>query len=209
MILRCKFFELRKTKMRLLLVLLATGCATLEPPVNSESGDADKVYIEQESGDPLKVGSEGEIQASRVKIEVGESLKAEDGLIKPINGEGNAGEDFAVEEMKNSLTQQEATLTERIKSAYESQLELKERLVKDLERQLGVITSETDEKTESVNELVTLLNTTNDLLKELEREVEKYTELDDRGELINPLAKGRLAELERKVRNLQPDVSRC
>jgi len=61
-----------------------------------------------------------------------------------------------------------------------AQLVLKEQLIKDLERQLGVITSETDERMESVEELVALLNANNDLLTELEIEVEKLTQLDDR-----------------------------
>ena len=131
-------------------------------------------------------------------------------LSEPSNGEENAATDFAVEEeVKISLTQRQAKLTERIKSAYADQLESKEQLIKDLERQLGVMTSETDEKMKAVEELVGLLNAINNLLTELEKEVEKYTQLDDRGELAKPLAKGRLLELEQKVSNLRPDVSRC
>jgi len=177
---RCKFFELRKIELCLFLVVLATGCATFEPPVKSEREGEDEVHTQQKEGDPVKVGSEREIKTSREPIEVEESLKAESDLSEPSTGEENAATDFASEqEVKNSLAQQQAKVIERIQSAHMAQLGLKEQLIKDLERQLGVITSETDESMESVEELVALLNATNDLLTELEIEVEKHTQLDD------------------------------
>ena len=99
-------------------------------------------------------------------------------MSEPSTGEENTATDVASEqEVKNSLAQQ-AKVIERIQSAYLAQLFLKEQLIKDLERQLGVITSETDERMESVEELVALLNANNDLLTELEIEVEKLTQLD-------------------------------
>lgn len=178
MISRCKFFELRKIKLCLFLVYLATGCATFEPPVKSEREGEDKAHTQQKEGDLVKVGSEREIQTSREPIEVEESLKAESDLSEPSTGEENTATDVASEqEVKNSLAQQ-AKVIERIQSAYLAQLFLKEQLIKDLERQLGVITSETDERMESVEELVALLNANNDLLTELEIEVEKLTQLD-------------------------------
>lgn len=210
MILRCKFFELRKFKLWLPLVLLATGCATFEPPVNAEREGSDKSHTQQEEGRPLKVNQESEVLSADSLTEIGESLKAENDSSKSRNGEENAEMGLAAEEKaKNFLAQQEAKLTARIKSAYEGQLNLKEQLVTDLERQLEVMTSEVDEKMESVEELVALLSATNDFLAELEKEVKKYTQLDDRGELVNPLAKGRLLKLEQKVRILRPDVSGC
>ena len=151
--------------LRLLLVLLATGCATLEPPVNFEREGGDKSPTQQKEGAPLKVASEQEIQTLRPPIKIVGPFKAENDLSEPPNGEENAATDFAAEEeVKIPLTQQQAKLTERIKSAYAAQLELKEQLIKDLERQLAVMTSETDEKMKSVEELVGLLSAINQCL---------------------------------------------
>ena len=130
--LRCKFFKLRKSMLRLLLVLLATGCATLEPPVNFEREGGDKSPTQQKEGAPLKVASEQEIQTLRPPIKIVGPFKAENDLSEPPNGEENAATDFAAEEeVKIPLTQQQAKLTERIKSAYAAQLELKEQLIKE------------------------------------------------------------------------------
>jgi hypothetical protein len=209
-ILWCKFFGLRKFKLWLPLVLLMTGCATFESPVNAEREGGDKSHMQQEESNPLAVSQEPEVQSAESLTKIGKSLKAENNSNKSRNGEENAEMGLAAqEEAKTFLTQQEAELTARLKSAYEAQLNLKEQLITDLERQLGVMTSEVNEKMESVEELVALLNVTNDLLVELEKEVKKYAQLDDRGDLVNPLAKARLLELEHKVRILRPSISGC
>ena len=210
MILWCKFFGLRKFKLWLPLVLLATGCATFESPVNAVREGGDKSHMKQEESNPLAVTQEPEVQSAESLTKIGKSLKAENNSNKSPNGEENAEMGLAAqEEAKTFLSQQEAELTARLKSVYEAQLNLKEQLITDLERQLGVMTSEVNEKMESVEELVALLNVTNDLLVELEKEVKKYAQLDDRGDLVNPLAKARLLELEQKVRILRPGVSGC
>jgi hypothetical protein len=96
-----------------------------------------------------------------------------------------------------------------IKSAYETQIKLKEQLVTELEQQLVIKTSEVDGKIQSVEKLVSLLGATDNLLAALEAEVKKYAQLNVNGALVNPLAKERVSELEREVRDLRREVPGC
>ena len=187
------FFKLRRLELWSPLMLLITGCATFEQPTNQDW---------EVVGD-----SETETQALESVVGSGESLKVKNELSKSRSNEGVGLVDG--KEAANSTIELEADLTALIKSAYETQIKLKEQLVTELEQQLVIKTSEVDGKIQSVEKLVSLLGATDNLLAALEAEVKKYAQLNVNGALVNPLAKERVSELEREVRDLRREVPGC
>ena len=202
-----KFFKLRRLELWSRLMLLITGCATFEQPTNQDWEVAGESETLQRTNDSLKENSETETQALESVVGSGESLKVKNELSKSRSNEGVGLVDE--KEAANSTIELEADLTALIKSAYETQIKLKEQLVTELEQQLVIKTSEVDGKIQSVEKLVSLLGATDNLLAALEAEVKKYAQLNVNGALVNPLAKERVSELEREVRDLRREVPGC
>ena len=205
-----KFFQLRRFELWSTLMLLITGCATFEQPTNQDLEVVGESETLQRANDSLKENSEPEIQSLEPIVGSGESLKVDNELSKPRSNEGRKNVGLgAGKEATNSTFEPEADLTALIKLAYEAQIKLKERLVTELEQQLVIKNSEVDGKIQSVEKLVSLLGATDNLLAALEAEVKKYAQLDVNGALVNPLAKERVSELEREVRDLRREVPGC
>lgn len=202
-----KFFKLRRLELWSPLILLITSCATFEQPTNQDWEVVGESETLQRTNDSLKENSETETQALESVVGSGESLKVKNELSKSRSNEGVGLVDG--KEAANSTIELEADLTALIKSAYETQIKLKEQLVTELEQQLVIKTSEVDGKIQSVEKLVSLLGATDNLLAALEAEVKKYAQLNVNGALVNPLAKERVSELEREVRDLRREVPGC
>ena len=202
-----KFFKLRRLELWSPLMLLITGCATFEQPTNQDWEVVGESETLQRTNDSFKENSETETQALESVVGSGESLKVKNELSKSRSNEGVGLVDG--KEAANSTIELEADLTALIKSAYETQIKLKEQLVTELGQQLVIKTSEVDGKIQSVEKLVSLLGATDNLLAALEAEVKKYAQLNVNGALVNPLAKERVSELEREVRDLRREVPGC